>query len=40
VAGGGFEVANKAHGPEIITNAADLEVLQLSDALANVNGCK
>jgi hypothetical protein len=40
VGGGGFEAANKAHGSEIITNAADFEVLQLSDALANVSGCK
>jgi hypothetical protein len=38
VGGWGFEVANQAHGLQIITTAAGFDDAQWVDALANVNG--
>jgi hypothetical protein len=38
VGGWGFEVANQAHGSQIITTAAGFDDAQWVDALANVNG--
>jgi hypothetical protein len=40
VEGGSFEVANQAHGLQIITNAAGCDDVPWREALANVNGDK